>query len=66
MARLAIFIDGGYMDVLAEQQFRRRVNYESLCNEIRGIVAAKTAEPLDLLRTYYYHCFAVPEQKPET
>ncbi len=65
MARLAIFIDGGYMDVLAEQQFRRRVNYESLCNEIKGIVAAKTAEPLDLLRTYYYHCLPYQSKNPK-
>ncbi len=53
------------MDVLAEQQFRRRVNYESLCNEIRGIVAAKTAEPLDLLRTYYYHCLPYQSRNPK-
>ena len=65
MARLAIFIDGGYMDVLAEQQFRRRVDYEALCNEIREIVAAKTAESLDLLRTYYYHCLPYQSRTPK-
>ena len=56
MARLAIFIDGGYLDVLARDDFRVWIDHRRLSAEITRTVAAGTAEPLDLLRTYYYDC----------
>lgn len=64
MARLAVFIDGGYLDVLAEKEFNCRLDYRLLCEEITAIVAAGTAEPLDLLRTYYYHCLPFQSSRP--
>ncbi len=56
MARLAIFIDGGYLTALAEKEFTIWMDFEKLPGEILKIVTAKTPEPLDLLRTYYYDC----------
>ena len=64
MARLAIFIDGGYLDKVAEQPSHRRIDYGALCREIRDIVAARTAEPMDLLRAYYYHCLPYQSHTP--
>ena len=56
MARLAIFIDGGYLDVLARDEFHVRVDNAKLSSQITRIVDEGTAEPVDLLRTYYYDC----------
>lgn len=56
MARLAIFIDGGYLDALAEKEFRLRIDLELLARRIVADVGAKTPEPVDLLRAFYYHC----------
>jgi uncharacterized LabA/DUF88 family protein len=56
MARLAIFIDGGYLDVLARDEFHVRVDNAKLSAQITRVVAEETAEPVDLLRTYYYDC----------
>lgn len=56
MARLAIFIDGGYMDKVAQDDFGIRPSYGKLSDAIAEAVRAKTLEPLDLLRTFYYHC----------
>ena len=64
MARLAIFIDGGYLDVLARDEFSVWVDYSKFSKEITGAVAAKTAEPVDLLRTYYYHCLPYQSNPP--
>lgn len=64
MARLAIFIDGGYVDALAEDEFGLRVDFRKLSTEIRQVVAARTPEPLDLLRTYYYHCLPYQGNPP--
>ena len=56
MARLAIFIDGGYIDKLASTEFSVWVDYQKFTNEVVNVISAKTQEPLDLLRTYYYNC----------
>lgn len=56
MARLAIFIDGGYLDALARDEFSVWVDYRKFSDQITATVASKTPEPVDLLRTYYYHC----------
>lgn len=53
VARLGIFIDGGYVDKL---DFDGRFDYGKLSDAITDAVRAKTLEPLDLLRTFYYHC----------
>ena len=54
--RLAIFIDGGYPDRLARDVFGVRPDYRRLNDEITAAVRAGTAEAIDLLRTFYYHC----------
>ena len=64
MARLAIFIDGGYLANLAEHHFRIRVDHEKLGNEIRDVIAGSTREPLDLLRTYFYDCLPYQGNPP--
>lgn len=51
VARLAIFIDAGYSNSLAQHTFRVRIDYESFRNRIHEVIAAETVEPLDLLRT---------------
>ncbi len=49
MARLAVFIDGGYLDALLKYEFAEvRIDYQALVAEIVG--------DHELLRTYYYHC----------
>lgn len=64
MARLAIFVDGGYVDALAEAEFGVWVDFQKFPEEIRQIVANKTPEPLDLFRTYYYHCLPYQSNPP--
>ena len=64
MARLAIFLDGGYIDQLASNEFSTWIDYEKLVREITNVVTSRTAEPLDLLRTYYYHCLPYQSSPP--
>ena len=55
MFRLAIFIDGAYLEKVAEKK-SVWVDYEKLSSEILLQVTARTpAAPMDLLRTYYYN-----------
>jgi uncharacterized LabA/DUF88 family protein len=56
MARLAAFIDGGYLDALAEREFSLRVDLGRLAQEIVRQVSSKTPEPVDLFRVFYYNC----------
>jgi uncharacterized LabA/DUF88 family protein len=57
LARLAIFIDGGYVDALCRTEFGgQMVDYGRLSEEITTVINSRTAEPLDLLRAMYYHC----------
>lgn len=56
MARLAVFIDGGYLDALSEREFGIRVDLALLAQRIVRDVASKTPEPVDLFRAFYYHC----------
>lgn len=49
MNRMAIFIDGAYVDKLLQREFDGvRIHFEHL--------AAHVSEGSDLLRVYYYHC----------
>ncbi len=55
MFRLAIFVDGAYLDKVAKNK-NVWVDYEKLSSEILTRVNARTpAAPMDLLRTYYYN-----------
>ena len=64
MARLAIFIDGGYVDALAEREFSVWIDYDKFVKEVVKVISSKTAEPLDLLRTYYYNCLPYQSSPP--
>ena len=64
MARLAIFIDGGYIDALASSEFSIWVDYGKFVRSVADIISSKTAEPLDLLRTYYYNCLPYQSSPP--
>lgn len=56
MARLAIFIDGGYYSALAEKHYHTRIEFPKFVEEIKNVIAAKTPESVDILRTFYYDC----------
>ncbi|HLZ26709.1 MAG TPA: NYN domain-containing protein [Chloroflexota bacterium] len=57
MSRLAIFIDGAYLDNLARNECGGiGIDLELLSQEVKGVIAASTPEPIDLLRTLYYNC----------
>jgi uncharacterized LabA/DUF88 family protein len=64
MSRLAIFVDGGYLDALAEDEFSIRIDLAKLGEEIRQIIGAKTPDSVDLLRTFYYHCLPYQSNPP--
>ena len=55
MAKLAIFVDGGYLTNIA-RPLRIWVDFEKLSDAIRRRISESVEEPLDLLRTYYYDC----------
>ena len=55
MFRLAIFVDGAYLEKVAKKN-DVWVDYEKLSSQILSQVSARTlAAPIDLLRTYYYN-----------
>jgi len=55
MGRVAVFIDGAYLDYVLRDEFAKaRIDYGGLSERLAGAV--------DLLRTYYYHC--LPYQSP--
>ena len=66
MAQVAIFLDGAYLLELSRREFRPRVrvDYGKLAGRIRDRIAGDTAEPLDILRTYYYDCPPFRSQQP--
>ncbi len=64
MSRLAIFIDGGYMDKLAARESAIRVDFAKFANRITSVIASSTQNPLDLMRTYYYHCLPYQSNPP--
>lgn len=64
MPRLAIFVDGGYLDKLAEDEFSIRIDMQKLVRKVLEIVDSKTPENVDLLRTFYYHCLPYQSNPP--
>ncbi len=67
MAKLAIFVDGAHLDFLLRDEFgRAHIDYALFAEAIRAEVGAKSAEPVDLLRTYYYHCLPHQSSSPTT
>ena len=63
MARLAIYIDGGYFDQIS-RNIGVRVDFDKFVNEILTVVADRTPDPLDLLRTYYYDSLPYQSDPP--
>ncbi len=64
MFRLAIFIDGAYLEKVAEKN-NVWVDYKKLSSEILTRVNARTpAAPIDLLRTYYYNSLPYQSNRP--
>ncbi len=64
MFRLAIFVDGAYLEKVAQKN-AVRVDYEKLSSEILSRVNARTpAAPMDLLRTYYYNGLPYQSNRP--
>jgi len=58
-SRVAIFIDGGYLDwTLMHELNRAQLDYKKF--------SEKLAEGRDLLRTYYYHCEPWQSNPPTT
>ena len=64
MSRLAIFVDGGYVDALAEDEFQMRIDVGKLVDGIQNVVATGTTDSLDILRTFYYHCLPYQSNPP--
>lgn len=56
MSRLAIFIDGHYLESLCKDEYSIYIDYSLVSEEIRLIVNSKTPGSVDLLRTHYYDC----------
>ena len=55
--RVAIFIDGAYLDHVLRDEFQNvRIDYQAL--------SEKLASESDILRTYYYHCPVYQENPP--
>lgn len=64
MSRIAIFLDGGYVDKLSDEEFGMRIDFSKLVNKIVQTVQAKTPDQVDLLRTLYYHCLPYQSNPP--
>jgi len=64
VARLAIFMDGGYVDAISRDEFGLRPDYAKLSEGIADAVRAATPESVDVLRTLYYHCFSYQSSPP--
>src|SRR3989442_8392958 len=64
MAQLAIFIDGAYVDHLMMEEFGGRLDYAKFAAGVRGIVAGRCGEAVDVLRTYYYNCLPHQSDPP--
>ena len=57
MARLAIFIDGGYVDQVSRRQVPGlSIDLQKLVDRVCADVRSASHEPIDLLRSFYYTC----------
>ena len=63
MARLAVFVDGGYVAKVGAAS-STWVDVGKLGGKIRERLAEGTFEPLDLVRTYYYDCLPYQSDPP--
>ena len=63
MARLAVFVDGGYLAKVSAAS-RSWVDVGKLASKVRERLGESTFEPLDLIRTYYYDCLPYQGDPP--
>ena len=64
MFRLAIFVDGAYLEQVAKRN-QVWVDYENLSSQILTRVTARTpSATIDLLRTYYYNSLPYKSNRP--
>ena len=63
MARLVVFVDGGYVAKVGATS-STWTDIEKLGGKIRDRLAETTYEPLDLVRTYYYDCLPYQSDPP--
>lgn len=64
MARMAIFVDGGYLNRIAMDQFGVRIDYAKIAGAVNEAIRSECQEPLDVLRTYYYDCLPYQSKTP--
>ena len=55
MARLAIFVDGGYLTNIV-RPIGVKIDFKRFGDFVREALSESVEEPLDLVRTYYYDC----------
>jgi uncharacterized LabA/DUF88 family protein len=61
MHRVAVFIDGSYLDhVLEGRTHGKRINYQKL---VKSIVN-KAGSDCEIIRIYYYHCLPYQDNPP--
>lgn len=61
MQRVAIFVDGGYLDKVLKKGSRDiRIDYQKLCDYIAGCFP----HDVEILRAYYYHCLPYQSSPP--
>jgi uncharacterized LabA/DUF88 family protein len=63
VTRLAIFIDGGYIDKVA-REFQVRPDFGKVSTAIASEVGRRSVGPVELLRTFYYHCPPYQSARP--
>ena len=63
MARLAVFVDGGYLAKVGAAS-HTWIDVGKLAINIRERLGAANFEPLDLVRTYYYDCLPFQSDPP--
>jgi uncharacterized LabA/DUF88 family protein len=61
MPRVAIFIDGGYVDKIRRYEFN---NVEIAYRDLSIWIAQRIHADTDILRTYYYHCLPYQSDPP--
>ncbi|MBP8973997.1 MAG: NYN domain-containing protein [Anaerolineae bacterium] len=61
MSRIAIFIDGGYIEKVLNNELNAvRIDYSKLSNYIANCISPQ----IDLLRAYHYHCLPYQSNPP--
>ena len=64
MSRLAIFIDGHYLESLSRDEYGISLDLSLISEDVRLIVNSKTPDSIDLLRTFYYDCLPYQSSPP--